>query len=162
MSFDVRVGWGMDVHRLGGDPPLLLGGVAVDDRQGVEATSDGDVAAHAVADAVLGAARLGDLGAHFPSDDPRWLGADSLDLLREAVRMAAEVGVRPQFVDVTVIVQEVRIAPHRGAIAAGLAEAVGLPAAAVSVKATTTDGLGFLGQGEGVAVVAVVTATVVS
>ncbi len=162
MSSNVRVGWGMDVHRLGGEPPLLLGGVVVDDRRGVEATSDGDVAAHAVTDAVLGAARLGDLGEHFPSDDPRWVGADSLDLLREAVRMAADVGVRPQFVDVTVIAQDVRIAPHREAIAAGLAEATGIPAAAVSVKATTTDRLGPLGQGEGIAVVAVVTVTVAS
>ncbi len=162
MSSTLRIGWGMDVHRLGGEPPLLLGGVVVDDTRGVEATSDGDVAAHAVTDAVLGAASLGDLGEHFPSDDPRWHGADSLELLREAVRMAADAGVRPRFADVTVIAQQVRVAPHRGAIAAGLAGALGLAASEVSVKATTTDGLGWIGRGEGIGVVAVVTATVAS
>ncbi len=155
----VRVGWGVDVHRFGGRPPIVLGGVAVDTERGVEATSDGDVAAHAVTDALLGAARLGDLGSHFPSDDPRWRDADSLELLRRVTEMAAAAGVAATFVDVTVIAEDVRVAPHRAAIAAGLAGALGLEVGDVSVKATTNDGLGFIGRGQGIGAVAVVTAT---
>ena len=152
-----RVGWGVDVHRFGESPPIILGGVTVDRERGVEATSDGDVVAHAVADALLGAARLGDLGSHFPSDDARWKGANSLELLGRVVEMAAEVGVTATFVDVTVVAQRVRVAPHREAIVANLARVLGVDEADVSVKATTTDGLGFVGRDEGLAAVAVVT-----
>ena len=155
-----RVGWGVDVHRFGGRPPIVLGGVTVDTERGVEATSDGDVVAHAVTDALLGAARLGDLGLHFPSSDPRWKDADSLQLLRRAVELAAAAGVEATFVDITVIAQAVRVAPHRSAIAASLARVLGLREEDVSVKATTTDGLGFIGRNEGLAAVAVVTVTV--
>lgn len=156
----VRVGWGVDVHRLGGPPPLVLAGVTVDPRRGVVATSDGDVVAHAVADALLGAARLGDLGSHFPSSDPRWRDADSIDLLRQVVSLATDVGVTATFVDVTVIAEEVRVAPHRAAMATALAAALGLEVTDVSVKATTTDGLGLFGRGEGLGAVATVTVTV--
>lgn len=151
----VRVGWGLDAHRFGGEPPVLLGGVAVDAEQGVVATSDGDVAAHAIADALLGACAMGDLGHHFPSSDPRWQGADSLDLLRRSRALCPEFVI--DHVDLTVIAETVRIAPHRAAIQSGLAAALGVEPDRVSVKATTTDGMGFAGRGEGIAAMAVVT-----
>lgn len=154
----IRVGWGFDVHPLGGQPPVLLGGVAVSHVTGVVATSDGDVVAHAAADALLGAANLGDLGSYFPSEDPSWTDANSLDLLARVVALTAEVGVYPSFVDVTVIAQEVRVAPYRDSIRSGLAQAMGISVAFVSVKATTTDHLGFVGRGEAIGAVAVVTA----
>lgn len=152
-----RVGWGFDVHRLDGVPPLVLGGVVVSDDVGVSATSDGDVIAHAVADAILGACALGDLGTYFPSDAPEMEDADSMDLLRRTSSMAGESGWAVSHLDVTVIVENVRLAPHREAIVSGLGDVLGLDATSVSVKATTTDGLGFTGSGEGIAVVAVVT-----
>lgn len=152
----MRVSWGFDAHRLGGDPPVRLAGVVVDSARGVLATSDGDLVAHAVADALLGAAGLGDLGAHFPSSDPRWEGADSMDLLDQVVAMSSNVEI--SFVDVTVIAQDVRVAPHREAIRESLAAVLGIDVGLVSIKATTTDGLGALGAGEGIAATAVVTA----
>lgn len=152
----MRVGLGVDVHRFGGRPPVLLGGVVVDGVRGLAGTSDGDVLAHAVTDAVLGAAALGDMGTHFPSSDPRWEDADSLEMLAAAVAMAADAGLRPVSVDATVVAETVAVAPHRDAIRKGLAGALGLPLPAVSVKATTTDGLGFLGADEGVAALATV------
>ncbi len=156
----MRVGWGVDVHPFGGTHPLVLGGHLIDDDVLVSATSDGDVASHAVTDAMLGAAGLGDIGMHFPSSDERWYGAPSTEMLRTAVAKAAEVGVFPEYVDVTVLLQWVRIAPHRDQIRAGLAEALGLSVDRVSVKATTTDGLGFVGRDEGIAATAVLTARV--
>ncbi len=156
----MRVGWGVDVHPFGGTHPLVLGGHLIDDDVLVSATSDGDVASHAVTDAMLGAAGLGDIGMHFPSSDERWHGAPSTEMLRTAVAKAAEVGVFPEYVDVTVLLQWVRIAPHRDQIRAGLAEALGLSVDRVSVKATTTDGLGFVGRDEGIAATAVLTARV--
>lgn len=152
----MRVGWGFDAHRFGGQGPVRLGGVVVDDSRGVEATSDGDVLAHAVADALLGAAALADLGALFPSDDPRWRGADSMALLAEAAGRVQAAGFAPASVDATVIAQTVRVAPHREAIRRRLAEVLGVGLEAVSVKATSTDGLGFLGRDEGLAAAAVV------
>ena len=152
-----RVGWGFDAHRLDGDPPLKLGGVIVSDSHGVSATSDGDVLAHAVTDAVMGACVLGDIGSHFPSDDPAMSGVDSMFLLRQAATMAVAQGWRVSHVDVTVIAQEVRVAPHRNEIVASLTDALAAEEGSVSVKATTTDGLGFVGSGEGLAAVAVVT-----
>ncbi len=157
-SSSTRVGWGFDAHRFGSDPPVLLAGVVVDDRRGVEATSDGDVLAHAVADAVLGAAALGDLGDRFPSRDPQWQGADSMALLRDVVAAARSAGVAPTHLDATVVAQTVRVAPHRDAIRRALAAALHLDVGRVSVKATTTDGLGFLGRDEGIAAVAALTA----
>jgi 2-C-methyl-D-erythritol 2,4-cyclodiphosphate synthase len=152
-----RTGWGFDAHRLGGDPPLLLGGVAVSDGEGVIATSDGDVLAHAVADALLGACVLGDLGDWFPSDDPSNLGADSMALLATVVSAGRDAGWLCSHVDVTVIAEHVRVAPHRSRIRAGLAEILALPLDHVSVKATTTDGLGLIGDGSGIAAMAIVT-----
>ncbi len=152
-----RVGWGMDAHRLGAEPPLLLAGVEMDSRRGAIATSDGDVVSHAVVDALLGAAALGDLGAFFPSSDPQWKNADSVELLRWVVKLVEEASWRTSFCDVTVICQSVRVAPHRQAVRASLAEALGLQIEEVSVKATTTDGLGWLGRDEGIAAMATVT-----
>ena len=115
----MRVSWGFDVHRLGGEPPVRLAGVLVDPARGVVATSDGDLVAHAVADALLGVAGLGDLGAHFPASDPKWEGADSMELLGRVAAMCS--GIRVTFLDVTVIAQQVRVAPHRNAIRDSLA-----------------------------------------
>lgn len=154
-----RVAWGFDAHPLNDDPPLTLGGVEVSDSRGVDATSDGDVLAHALTDAVLGACVLGDIGEHFPSDDPSLAGANSLFLLRQAATMAMAAGYTISHVDTTVIAESIRIAPHRDRIKANLADALGIPPNLVSVKATSTDGLGFLGRDEGVAAVAVVTVT---
>lgn len=152
-----RVGWGFDAHRLDDQPPLKLGGVIVSETHGVTATSDGDLVAHAVTDALLGACVLGDIGEHFPSDDPQSAGADSMDLLRSAVAMADDAGWKVSHIDVTVIAESVRVSPHRDEIRASLADAARLSPDAVSVKATTTDGLGVIGRDEGLAAVAVVT-----
>jgi 2-C-methyl-D-erythritol 2,4-cyclodiphosphate synthase len=152
-----RTGWGFDAHRIGGDPPILLGGVPVDEGRGVVATSDGDVVAHAVVDALLGACVLGDIGSRYPSEDPGSAGADSMSMLRAVHEAGRSSGWSPTHVDVTVIAEQVRVAPHRDAIRSGLAGALGLTDDRVSVKATTTDGLGLIGSGEGIAAVAVVT-----
>lgn len=155
MSPATRVGWGFDAHRLDGDPPLKLGGVVISDSDGVSATSDGDVLAHAVTDALLGACALGDIGDHFPSDDPALANADSMAILGSAVDMALGAGWAPAHVDVTVVVESIRVSPHRTAIQEGLAKVLHLDRSDVSVKATTTDGMGFIGQGQGLAAVAV-------
>jgi 2-C-methyl-D-erythritol 2,4-cyclodiphosphate synthase len=153
----VRVGWGFDAHRIGGEGPMLIGGVVVDETRGLIGTSDADVALHAVADAALGAAAMGDLGALFPSDDPRWQGADSGGLLGEVVKMIDNRGIAITHVDVTIIAETVRIAPHRAAIRQRIAEITRASLGSVSVKATTTDGMGFIGRDEGIAAMAVVT-----
>jgi 2-C-methyl-D-erythritol 2,4-cyclodiphosphate synthase len=152
-----RVGWGFDAHALNDEPPLLLGGVEVSDNHGLAATSDGDVLAHAIADAIFGACVLGDLGEHFPSNDPRFHGVSSLGLLGEAAGMAAASGFAVSHVDATVIAEDIRVSPHRQAIRENLAAALGIPPDLISVKATSTDGLGFTGTSQGVAAVAVVT-----
>jgi 2-C-methyl-D-erythritol 2,4-cyclodiphosphate synthase len=157
-----RVGWGFDAHALDGEPPLIIGGVIVSEEVGVSATSDGDVLAHAVTDAVLGACVLSDLGEHFPSDDPALAGANSLQLLEQTTALAVAAGWRVAHVDATVVAQEVRIAPHRAGMRANLGRALGIVDDLISVKATTTDGLGFIGRGEGVAAVAVVTVSTLS
>ncbi|NNF69696.1 MAG: 2-C-methyl-D-erythritol 2,4-cyclodiphosphate synthase [Acidimicrobiia bacterium] len=153
----MRAGIGFDAHRFGGEGPLVLGGVVVDGDRGVEATSDGDVVAHAVADALLGAAALGDLGHHFPEATSH--GLDSLEAIEQVVAMLGEVGASPHNVDVTVISQSVRIAPHRDEMEQRIASALGVERGQVSIKATTTDLMGAIGRDEGVAVLA--TATVV-
>lgn len=153
----MRVGHGLDAHRFGGDPPIVLGGVVVDDTLGLEATSDGDVAVHALIDALLGAAALGDLGQHFPSSDPRWHGSASLDLLAHTVGLLREAGWAAATVDVTIVAEHVRVGPHREAMRGRLAEVLAVEVDRVSVKATTTDGLGFTGRGEGLAAHAVAT-----
>lgn len=151
----MRVGWGLDAHRFGGSGPLLLAGVAVSDR-GLEGTSDADVLAHAVADALLGAAALGDLGMHYPSSDPQWEGADSLALLADVVDKVAGAGFRVVQVDTTVVAQSIRVGPYRQAIRERLGYTLGLETGQVSVKATTTDHMGFIGRDEGMAAIAVV------
>jgi 2-C-methyl-D-erythritol 2,4-cyclodiphosphate synthase len=152
----VRAGFGVDAHAFGGPGPLVLSGIVVARERGVEATSDGDVVAHAVADAVLGAAALGDLGEHFPSSDPSSQGADSMAMLRSVVDRIANDGLSVANVDVTVVAQSVKVAPHRAAMRAALAGVLGVEIDVVSVKATTTDSLGFVGNDEGIACYAVV------
>ncbi|MCH7668194.1 MAG: 2-C-methyl-D-erythritol 2,4-cyclodiphosphate synthase [Acidobacteria bacterium] len=153
----MRVGHGFDVHRFGGEPPLVLCGVVVSGDRGVESTSDGDVALHALIDALLGAAALGDIGEMFPSSDPRWEGASSVELLRLAYSRVVEAGYTVGNIDITIICQKVRIAPHRDVMRKKVAQVLSVDIGAVSVKATTTDGLGFIGLGEGLAVQAAVT-----
>ena len=152
----MRIGWGFDAHRIGPSGPMIIAGVTVADDRGLVATSDGDVALHAVADAILGACALGDLGAHFPSSDPQWRGAASTDLLATVVEMAGGAGYSVESVDVTVIAQSIRVAPHRNTMREKVAGLVGVAVEQVSVKATTTDRMGFIGRDEGVAAVAVV------
>lgn len=152
-----RIGLGYDVHRLGGEGPVVLCGVAIDHPTGLEGTSDGDVATHAVCDAILGAAALGDLGMHFPSDDGQWLDADSLDIARRCISMVHDRGFELVNVDVTIIAQSLRIAPHRDDMRQKLAGGVLSQPSVISVKATTTDTLGFIGRDEGVAAMAIVT-----
>jgi 2-C-methyl-D-erythritol 2,4-cyclodiphosphate synthase len=153
----VRVGWGFDAHRFGGPPPILLAGVVVDTVRGVEATSDGDLVAHAVSDALLGSLALGDLGEHFPSSDPAMEGIDSMEILTLVGRMIEDRAHLVHNVDVTVISQSVRIGPHRDTIREQLASALRIDRSVVSVKATTTDSMGSIGADEGLAVAAVVT-----
>jgi 2-C-methyl-D-erythritol 2,4-cyclodiphosphate synthase len=150
----MRVGQGVDVHRFSDDPerPLVLGGVRFEGECGLAGHSDADVVAHACADALLGAAGLGDLGGHFPDTDPAWAGADSLGLLGEVARRIADAGWDAVNVDCTVILERPKIAPHRGAMERALGAAVGAP---VSVKATRPEGLGALGGGESIACIAV-------
>jgi 2-C-methyl-D-erythritol 2,4-cyclodiphosphate synthase len=150
-----RTGWGFDAHRFGGDGHIVLCGVEMDDDRGIEATSDGDVAVHALIDALLGAVGIGDLGVHFPSEDPEMAGADSMKLLVRATQLVAAAGYDVGNVDVTVVSQSVRVAPHRAAMRTALAVALGIEEAAVSVKATTTDGMGAIGNDEGIAAAAV-------
>ena len=151
----MRIGHGFDAHAHGGGRGLRLGGVELPGAPGVRAHSDGDVVLHALMDALLGAAAAGDLGELFPSADERWRGADSGALLREVLALLRARGWRPANVDVTVVAQKVRIAPRRAAMAASIARLLGIDAGCVGVKATTTDGLGALGRGEGVAAHAV-------
>ena len=154
----LRVGLGFDAHRFGGTPPVVLGGVVVDQDRGLEATSDGDAAAHAVSDALLGAVGLGDMGTHFPSSAERWRGADSMLMLETVLKLVRASGWWVNNVDLTIIAQDVRIDPHRQAIRQALSDL--LETEAVSVKATTTDTMGFTGRGEGLAALAVVTVTI--
>jgi 2-C-methyl-D-erythritol 2,4-cyclodiphosphate synthase len=152
----LRVGLGYDVHPFVEGRPLVLGGVAIAHAAGLAGHSDADAVSHALADALLGALALGDLGRHFPDTDARWRGADSLDLLRRVVALLAERGARPVNADVTVVTEEPRLAPHVDAMRERLAAALGLDRERVSVKATRPEGLGALGQGKGLAAMAVV------
>lgn len=154
-----RIGQGTDAHAFGDGDHVTVGGVRVPHGRGVVATSDGDVALHALCDALLGAAALGDLGDFFPSGDPAWQGADSRDLLRRVVERLENVGLAAASVDLTVICQAPSLAPHREAMRRVVAEILRLPVEGVSVKFTTTDGLGFTGRGEGLAAQAVVLVT---
>ncbi|GIX31198.1 MAG: 2-C-methyl-D-erythritol 2,4-cyclodiphosphate synthase [Porticoccaceae bacterium] len=147
----VRVGHGYDVHRFGPGDGLVLGGVWIPYPRGLVAHSDGDVVLHALCDALLGAAALGDIGQHFPPSDPTWAGVDSRLLLRRVVALLAERGYAPVNVDLTVIAEAPKLAPHLPAMVANLSTELRLAPEAVNVKATTTEGLGFPGRGEGIA-----------
>ena len=155
MSSDLRIGLGVDAHALEEGVPLVLGGIAIEHPRGLAGHSDGDVIAHALTDAILGAAGLADLGALFPSDDERWRGADSLDLLRDAYAQVRDAGFALVSADCVMIGQEPRIAPHREEMRVRLAGALGVDPARVNVRATTTDRLGFTGRDEGLAAQAV-------
>jgi len=155
----LRTGIGYDVHRFDAARPLVLGGVVIPDAEGLAGHSDADALTHAVMDALLGAAGLEDIGTHFPDTDPAWAGADSLALLAEVLAMLRARGVIPAHVDTTIIAEKPRLAPHIKAIRERLAGALGLPAHRVGVKATTHEGLGALGRGEGLAAMAVATLT---
>jgi 2-C-methyl-D-erythritol 2,4-cyclodiphosphate synthase len=151
-----RVGTGYDIHRLEAGLPLVLGGVSLASPVGLRAHSDGDVLAHAIGDALLGALGLGDLGAHFPDSDPRWRGVSSLSLLESIRGMAEERGARVVNVDATVVAEAPKIAPHVAAMRENLGRSLGIEPGCVSVKATTNEGIGSVGRGEGIAAMAVV------
>jgi 2-C-methyl-D-erythritol 2,4-cyclodiphosphate synthase len=152
---DLRIGLGVDAHAFEDDVRLVLGGVAIDHPRGLAGHSDGDVIAHALIDAVLGAAGLGDIGSLFPSGDPRWHGADSLHLLRDAYAQVRRAGYALVNADCVLIGEEPRIAPHREEMRHRLANALGVAPERVNVRATTTDKLGFTGRLEGLAAEAV-------
>lgn len=151
----MRIGHGYDVHRLVEGRELILCGVHIPHTLGLLGHSDADVATHAVADAILGATRLGDLGKLFPDTDPAYEGADSLRLLSEVMRLARERGYRLVDCDCTIAAQAPKLAPHRDEMRANLARALGTDVASVGVKATTTERLGFVGREEGMAAWAV-------
>jgi 2-C-methyl-D-erythritol 2,4-cyclodiphosphate synthase len=151
----VRTGIGIDSHRFEPGRRLVLGGVEIPYDVGLAGHSDADVLAHAIADALLGAAGLGDIGQHFPDDDEMWRDADSMELLRSVVARVREAGFSVVHVDATVMLERPKIAPHRDAIRESLAAVLG----SVNVKATTGEGMGFIGRGEGAAALAVVTIT---
>jgi 2-C-methyl-D-erythritol 2,4-cyclodiphosphate synthase len=150
-----RVGTGFDAHRLVPGRPLVLGGVRIPFPVGLEGHSDGDVLAHAIADALLGAVRAGDLGAHFPSSDPKTRGISSLAILEEVAALLAGRGGAIENVDAVLILEAPRVAPHTGAMRAAIAGALGISDERVSVKASSTDRLGFTGRSEGIAAQAV-------
>lgn len=151
----VRVGHGFDAHRLVEGRPFVLGGIEIPFERGPLGHSDADVAAHALCDAILGACALGDLGKHFPDTDPAWKGADSMRLLEACVGMARERGYRLGNVDVTVVVERPKLAPHLERIRARLASVMDIEVDAVSVKAKTSEGMGYTGDGSGIASYAV-------
>ena len=151
----MRIGHGYDLHALAPGRTLVLGGVRIEHPLGPIAHSDGDVLIHALCDALLGAAALGDIGQHFPDTDPAYAGADSRALLRAVVQRLADAGWRPGNVDVTIIAQRPRLAPHREAMRANLAADLRVPVGQVSVKATTTEGLGPEGRQEAISAHAV-------
>ena len=152
---ELRVGIGVDAHALEDGVPLVLGGVSIDYPRGLAGHSDGDVVAHALIDAILGAANLGDIGSLFPSSDEQYRGASSLDLLWEAYREVREAGWELVNADCVLVGEEPRIGEIRGEMSERLGAALGVDAGQVAVRATTTDGLGFTGRGEGLAAHAV-------
>ncbi len=151
----MRVGLGVDAHALVEGVPLVLGGVELESDRGLAGHSDGDVIAHALIDALLGAAGMGDIGSLFPPGEPKWEGASSLDLLSRAYAQVREAGFELANADCVLVGEDPRIAPVRGAMRARLAEAMGVEAGLIAVRATTTDRLGFTGRREGLAAVAV-------
>lgn len=152
----IRIGQGIDVHPFEEGRPLVLGGVTISDRGGLAGHSDADAVLHAITDALLGAMAAGDIGAYFPSDDARWRGAASSTFVREALRVVAERGFTLSNVDVTIVAETPKLAPSRGRIRSSIASVLEVGIDRVSVKATTTDHLGFIGRSEGIAAFAVV------
>ena len=151
----MRIGYGYDSHRFEAGRRLVLGGVEIPEHPGLAGHSDGDAVAHAIVDALLGAASAGDIGRHFPPDRSRWKDADSMDLLARAVRVVEACEFRVRNVDVTVICESPKIGPHSEAMRRRLGGVLGLPRDAVSIKGKTNEGMGWIGRGEGMAVHAV-------
>jgi 2-C-methyl-D-erythritol 2,4-cyclodiphosphate synthase len=156
----IRVGQGLDVHPFDDSRPLILGGVRIAETGGLAGHSDADAVLHAIVDALLGAAGAGDIGHYFPSDDPQWAGADSARFLREAKRIIDEMDGTISNIDVTIVAQKPKLAPHREAMRDSIAHLLGMPAGHVNVKATTTDHLGFIGRAEGICAMAIVAVSV--
>jgi 2-C-methyl-D-erythritol 2,4-cyclodiphosphate synthase len=152
----MRVGLGYDIHRLVPGYKLILGGVAIPFEKGLLGHSDADVLVHAAMDALLGAAGLGDIGIHFPDSDPAFKGACSLDLLRQVCAMVAEKGLRVVNLDATLFAERPKLAPHRHAMAAAMADIMKIDSGRINLKATTTEGLGPVGRGEGIGAMCVV------
>ena len=152
----LRVGQGMDVHAFAEGDHVMLGGVRIEHERGLAAHSDGDVALHALCDAMLGAAALGDIGRHFPPSDAEWAGADSRELLRRVDLMLKHAGWSMVNADITLVCERPKIAPHAEQMRLNIAADLGIDAGDVSVKATTTEGLGFCGRGEGIGALATV------
>ncbi|WP_187992698.1 2-C-methyl-D-erythritol 2,4-cyclodiphosphate synthase [Vibrio harveyi] len=152
----IRIGHGFDVHKFGGEGPVIIGGVAIPYEQGLIAHSDGDVALHALTDALLGAIAAGDIGRHFPDTDEKWKGANSRELLKDVYLRVKEQGYRLGNADVTIMAQAPKMAPHIDAMCAAIAEDLDTDISNINVKATTTERLGFTGRKEGIATEAVV------
>ena len=152
----IRIGQGIDVHPFAQERPLILGGVRIAETNGLAGQSDADAVLHAITDALLGALGVGDIGAFFPSDDARWEGADSAIFVREALGFVTRSGYKIANLDVTVVAERPKLAPHRDRIRESIATILSIEADRVSVKATTTDHLGFLGRAEGLAAFAIV------
>jgi len=152
----IRIGQGFDVHAFCDGDHVMLGGVRIPHKQALAAHSDGDVALHALCDAMLGAAALGDIGRHFPPSDPHWAGADSRDLLRKVDLLLKRDGWAVSNTDLTLVCEQPKITPYAEQMRANIAEDLGLDIKDVSIKATTTEGLGFCGRGEGISALAIV------
>ncbi|UPQ87638.1 2-C-methyl-D-erythritol 2,4-cyclodiphosphate synthase [Vibrio sinaloensis] len=152
----IRIGHGFDVHKFGGQGPVIIGGVSVPYEQGLIAHSDGDVALHALCDALLGAIAAGDIGRHFPDTDDKWKGADSRELLRDVYRRVQSLGYKLGNADITIMAQAPKMAPHIDAMCEVIAQDLQTDVSNVNVKATTTERLGFTGRKEGIATEAVV------
>nr|WP_321459650.1 2-C-methyl-D-erythritol 2,4-cyclodiphosphate synthase [uncultured Vibrio sp.] len=152
----IRIGHGFDVHKFGGEGPVIIGGVSVPYEQGLIAHSDGDVALHALSDALLGAIAAGDIGRHFPDTDDKWKGADSRELLKDVYRRVKEQGYRLGNADITIMAQAPKMAPHIEAMCEAIAQDLETDIGNINVKATTTERLGFTGRKEGIATEAVV------
>mgnify|MGYP000930762338 CR=1 FL=1 len=151
LDLSMRIGIGYDVHALVADRPLVIGGVTIPYEKGLEGHSDADVLVHAVSDAILGAARLGDIGEHFPDSDPRYENADSIELLRQVKALVDGAGLRVVDIDSVIVAQAPRLTPYRDEMRLNIANALCLSIESVGVKATTTEHLGFEGRGEGIA-----------
>ena len=151
----MRAGIGYDIHRFEEGRPLMIGGLELPGETGLAGHSDADVLLHAITDALLGACGLGDIGQHFPPEEPQWAGASSLALLARALALVSEAGFAVKSVDSTVIAERPRLAPHLPAMRKRIAEALGIEAERVNVKATTNEGIGAIGRGEGIAAMAV-------